>query len=338
MTKTTRISYAFILATILLVGWLHLATPFLTVLFSYFALEKLRFGQTKTVAIGLFFALAFAVSYLFAFLITQGLEALPHIASTSVPILIHHAQEYGFELPFTDWDSLKVLLLDEIRAQVKLLGTVAKTATKETVLFIIGLVVAVSIFVNSKYQLGRVEHAVKNDLYVALCDEIAARFRDFYDSFVTVMGAQILISTINTGFTSIFVLAIKLPYASLIIMFTFLCGLLPIVGNLLSNTLIVSVALTISPKLAIAALVFLIILHKLEYFLNSKIIGEKIKNPMWLTLLGLILGERLMGIPGMILAPVVLNYIKSEMSKITVHALTETPLPEQTSLRAKKAA
>ena len=36
---------------------------------------------------------------------------------------------------------------------------------------------------------------------------------------------------------------------------------------------------------------------------------------MWLTLLGLIIGETLMGIPGMILAPVVLHYIKVEASK-----------------------
>jgi predicted PurR-regulated permease PerM len=66
----------------------------------------------------------------------------------------------------------------------------------------------------------------------------------------------------------------------------------------------------------VAALVFLIVLHKLEYFLNSKIIGDRIKNPVWLTLLALIVGERLMGIPGMILAPVILNYIKVEASKI----------------------
>jgi len=39
---------------------------------------------------------------------------------------------------------------------------------------------------------------------------------------------------------------------------------------------------------------------------------------MWLTLLGLIVGERLMGIPGMILAPVVLNYLKLEGSQVAV--------------------
>ena len=36
---------------------------------------------------------------------------------------------------------------------------------------------------------------------------------------------------------------------------------------------------------------------------------------MWLTLIGIVLGEKLMGIPGMILAPVVLHYIKAEASK-----------------------
>jgi predicted PurR-regulated permease PerM len=72
--------------------------------------------------------------------------------------------------------------------------------------------------------------------------------------------------------------------------------------------------------MALVALGFLIVIHKLEYFLNSKIIGDRIRNPIWLTLLGLILGEKLMGIPGMILAPVVLNYMKVEATKIEMKA------------------
>jgi predicted PurR-regulated permease PerM len=96
---------------------------------------------------------------------------------------------------------------------------------------------------------------------------------------------------------------------------TFLCGLLPIIGNIMSNTLIVGVGFTVSPNVALFALIFLVVIHKLEYFLNSKIIGDRIKNPMWLTLVGLVIGEKLMGIPGMILAPVVLHYIKVEASR-----------------------
>jgi predicted PurR-regulated permease PerM len=159
---------------------------------------------------------------------------------------------------------------------------------------------------------------VKNNLYSICCDEVSTRFRDFYGSFAAVVGAQITISLINTILTALFVMPVRLPHAPLLIAITFLCGLVPIVGNLVSNTIIVFVALTVSLKLAIGALVFLVLIHKLEYFLNSKIIGERIRNPVWLTLIALIIGERLMGIPGLILAPVVLNYLRVEMLKVEV--------------------
>ena len=115
--------------------------------------------------------------------------------------------------------------------------------------------------------------------------------------------------------TALFVVIVRLPYAPLCHSADILCGLLPIVGNLISNVIIVCLAFTISFKLAVIALGFLVAIHKLEYFLNSKIIGDRIRNPIWLTLLALIIGERLMGIPGMVLAPVVLNYLRLELQK-----------------------
>jgi predicted PurR-regulated permease PerM len=156
------------------------------------------------------------------------------------------------------------------------------------------------------------------------CDLVSTRFRDFYRSFATVMGAQITISLINTVLTAIFLLAVGMPHALLLIAVTLLCGLVPIVGNLVSNTIIVFVALTVSLKLGIVALLFLVLIHKLEYFLNSKVIGDRIRNPIWLTLVALIVGERLMGIPGLILAPVVLNYLRVEMLTVEVPAPPES--------------
>jgi len=114
-----------------------------------------------------------------------------------------------------------------------------------------------------------------------------------------------------------------MPHAPLLIAVTFICGLVPIAGNLASNTVIVFVALTVSLKLAVFGLLFLVVIHKLEYFLNSKIIGDRIRNPVWLTLIALIIGERLMGIPGLILAPVVLNYLRVEMLTVEVPARRE---------------
>jgi predicted PurR-regulated permease PerM len=137
------------------------------------------------------------------------------------------------------------------------------------------------------------------------------------------MGAQITISLINTVLTAIFLFAVQMPHALLLIPVTFVCGLVPIVGNLVSNTVIVFIALTVSLKLAVVALLFLVLIHKLEYFLNSKIIGDRIRNPIWLTLVALIIGERLMGIPGLILAPVVLNYLRVEMLTVEVAPAAE---------------
>src|SRR5215212_2741945 len=209
--------------------------------------------------------------------------------------------------------------MTSLKDQAKYLGDFANFARHASTTFVfilIAIVCAVSIFFNSQLDLFRESHTVRNNLYSVYSDEITERFAEFYRSFSTVIGAQMTISAINTVLTAIFVFAVGLPYAPVVIGLTFLCGLFPIVGNIVSNTVIVFVAFLVSGKLAFIALIFLIVVHKLEYFLNSKIIGARIRNPIWLTLIGLIIGEKLMGVPGMILSPVVLNYVRVEMSKI----------------------
>ena len=324
MTRTSKISYALIFSMIVLVGALGMATPLITALFSYFSLAKLSFTRNKWMTTGLFAVLVVGVFYLFGFFLKEAFETLPKIVSESIPLIIEYAHKNEIKLPFEDAVSLKSVALATVKEELGYIGNFAKIATKEFVFLVIGLVVAASIFLNPTMDLDRGRHRIQPNLYSVVCDEVSARFLGFYQSFATVMGAQIIISVINTSLTGIFLLSVSLPYTGVVIGITFLCGLLPIIGNLLSNSIIVGIAFTISPKLAMGALVFLIVLHKLEYFLNSKIIGDRIRNPVWLTLLGLILGERMMGIPGMILAPVVLNYTKVEASGIEVSPTGET--------------
>ena len=221
-------------------------------------------------------------------------------------------------------------MIDALGQQAHYLRNVANFAkTTLVILFfsILGIIAAGSLFLKTGLDPYRGTHRLKNNLYSICCDEVSTRFRDFYRSFATVMGAQITISCINTVLTSIFLLAVRMPQVPLLIAVTLLCGLVPIVGNLVSNTIIVFVALTVSLKLAISVLLFLILVHKLEYFLNSKIIGDRIRNPIWLTLVALIIGERLMGIPGLILAPVVLNYLRVEMLTVEVAPAAEKVEP-----------
>lgn len=319
MSRLARYSCVFMLLMLVLVGWLHLGAALITVLFAYFALSKLDFTRFKWVAVVTFAVLVSAIFYGFVVFVKQAFVALPQMAEVTIPKVVEYARaQYNIELPFEDVNSLKALIVEGMRTQLKYLGNFAKLATGEFLALVIGVVVACSLFLSAKVELGRETSLFRNNLYSLVSDEIVQRFRTFYESFAIVMGAQIVISSINTLFTAIFVVAVRLDWAGVIIVLTFLCGLLPIIGNLISNSVIVGLAFTVSPKLAIVALVFLVVVHKLEYFLNSKIIGDRIKNPVWLTLLALVLGERLMGIPGMILAPVILHYIKVETSQIRV--------------------
>jgi predicted PurR-regulated permease PerM len=327
MITPTRLSYVVLAVTIILAGLLHLGVPLLVVLFSYFALRQFYFlTKRKWLAVILFGVVVAGIAAAAVILTRTAILALPDVADTSIPSASAWAQKRQIELPFTDFESLRQVVIDALGQEANYLRNVANFARSATAVLafcILGIVAAGSLFIKTGLDPYRGTHRVKNNLYSICCDKVSTRFRDFYRSFATVMGAQIMISFINTVLTATFLLAVRLPHTPLLIAVTFLCGLVPIVGNLVSNTIIVFVALTVSLKLAIVALVFLIVIHKLEYFLNSKIIGDRIRNPVWLTLIALIIGERLMGIPGLILAPVVLNYLRVEMLTVEVRSVRE---------------
>lgn len=310
-----RISYIFMAILLALIGGLHMTTLLLTTLFAYFALRQFSFGRSKPLGVVLFVIVLLGTSYGLYFFSNQAYVAFPRIAETTIPAVVGYAEKQGIELPFTDLASLRQLGLNEFREKFANIGRYARDLTFVMIYLIIGIVVALSLFINARLGVEDDPNAHQNSLYALSAREIALRFVTFYRSFAVVMGAQIAISAINTLLTAVFLFWGGFPYAAVLVACTFLLGLLPIIGNLGSNTLITGVAFTISPRMALVALIFLVSIHKLEYFLNSRIIGGRIKNPMWLTLLGLLLGEKLMGIPGMILAPVVLHYLKVEASQ-----------------------
>jgi predicted PurR-regulated permease PerM len=322
MTTQTRWSYVVLAITLVLIGFLQLGAPFLALLFSYLVLTKLgRFIPNKWATLAIFILVVAGIGYAAGHFARAAINALPKIADNSIPSAIAWAEAHDLNLPFTDFEGMKAHAMTTIKDQARYLGdfaNFARHASTTFVFIIIAIVCAVSLFFNGRLDLSSDSTKGRNNLYSLYCDEITARFSEFYRSFAMVMGAQMTISAINTVLTAIFVFAIGLPYAPVVVGLTFLCGLFPIVGNVVSNTVIVFIGFLVSPKMALIALIFLIVIHKLEYFLNSKIIGARIRNPIWLTLIGLIIGEKLMGVPGMVLSPVVLNYIRVEMSKIEV--------------------
>lgn len=154
----------------------------------------------------------------------------------------------------------------------------------------------------------------------SLAAALTSRVSRFAHAFRQIIFAQVKISGLNTIFTGIFLAGIlpafgvHLPLAKTLIAITFLAGLLPVIGNLISNTLIFIVGLSMSVYVAIGALVFLVVIHKLEYFLNARIVGTRIRASAWELLLAMIILEVAFGIAGLIAAPVYYAYIKSELS------------------------
>jgi predicted PurR-regulated permease PerM len=328
MSQPTRISYVIMAVLLILSALLHLGMLVLTALFGYFALRAFSFGRSKILGLGLYIIAATAIGAGVVYFSREAYVTLPKIADTTIPAVVEFAEKKGVQLPFTDYESLKSVALDEAKEGIASIGRYVRAATFQFVLLVAGLVVAASLFLNVTWGTETDARTPRDSLYATVVSELVIRFKTFFQSFAKVIGAQMIISIINTGLTAVFLLVMGYPFAAVLVALTFLCGLLPIVGNLISNTLIVGVGFTVSPKTALIALIFLVVIHKLEYFLNSKIIGDRIKNPMWLTLIGLVLGEKLMGIPGMILAPVVLHYIKVEASKNKASAVQpETARP-----------
>jgi predicted PurR-regulated permease PerM len=156
--------------------------------------------------------------------------------------------------------------------------------------------------------------------YRPLAAALHERVVNLNNAFRQIVFAQVRIAAINTVFTAIFLLivlplaGINLPLSKSMVAITFFAGLLPVIGNLISNTVIVVVALSHSLHTAIAALVFLVMIHKLEYFLNAKIVGLHINARAWELLAAMLVMESVFGMPGIIAAPVLYAYVKKELA------------------------
>lgn len=145
------------------------------------------------------------------------------------------------------------------------------------------------------------------------------RFDELVQSFTHVVFAQLRIAAINAALTALFLLGIlpllgrPLPMAGTLVAVTFFAGLLPVVGNLISNTVIVIIASSNSLLDAGLCLAWLVAIHKLEYFLNAHIIGTRIRAHAWELLIVMLVMEALFGLAGLLSAPVVYAQLKHRL-------------------------
>ncbi|WP_310447278.1 AI-2E family transporter [Thiobacillus sp.] len=214
-------------------------------------------------------------------------------------------------LPQGDDSTIRAGLVEWLRVHALEIRQYSGNAGRALLHFIIGLIIGSFIALREATP-----HMTLAPLALAMCE----RVHRLGDAFRRVVFAQIRISALNALLTAIYLFAVlpafgvQLPFTKTMIVVTFLVGLLPVIGNLISNTVIVIISLSHSLQVAGGSLAFLIIIHKLEYFVNARIIGEQIKARAWELLIAMLVMEAAFGLQGVIAAPIIYAYIKKELS------------------------
>lgn len=331
MTDKTKIYYfTQTLAILVLLGilWQSLLPALLGGLFIYFVVEfgARQLGRVGVIpAMGKLILLAIAalmvIAIFAAFII--GMVSFVSEGPESVVVLLQRmadivkaAQNYlpqwAIDYLPANVDEWQRMLSEGLRNNAGHLSVFGKDLGILLVHIIFGMIIGGMIAISPAFQ------DMSGILSEALCERISFLSKAFH----RIVFSQIRISGLNTFLTALFLAIILpliighlLPMTKVLVLVTFFVGLLPIVGNLISNTIIFLIALSVSPIAAACSLAFLIIIHKLEYFFNAHIIGTQIKARAWEILLAMLVMESMFGISGLIAAPIYYAYLKDELTE-----------------------
>lgn len=318
MSLPRKISYVIFAALAVAVIALHFGAALVVGLFSFMILD-LTYRRVKShvarpygrlFALTIFLVVATLLTFGFGHFISLTVTKLPSLIGTALPKVEELIQPLGVDLPFANIHELRTLVIEGIRENTSNLTKTGGVLTREFVHILMGVIIAILCFMSDGAT------AASGSLLEAVREELGRRMTVFMAGFEKIFSVQIAIAMVNTTLTATFLLLAGVPYVPFLILSTFILGMLPLIGNILSNSLIVGAAIMISAKLAVFALAFLVIIHKLEYFLFSQLAGTRIKTPMWQILAGILVGEAVLGVPGIMLTPVVLNYVREELQAI----------------------
>lgn len=220
-------------------------------------------------------------------------HALPDWAATSIPEDLAQLQTQVFAL---------------LRSKAAMLSGVGGSLVHALIVAIFAILVGALAAV-ATWQPGRL---LSDRLFIARLLLVLER----------VVIAQLKIAVFNATMTALYLFVIlpafgfQLPFRGLLVLFTLVTGVLPVLGNLLANTVLALISFAISPWLAIASLVYLIAIHKTEYFINARTVGARVQVASWEILAAMLTGEAIFGVPGLVTAPLLYPFFKRELIRL----------------------
>lgn len=221
-----------------------------------------------------------------------------------------HLPDSLFAYVPADADALRIKLVDWLRRHAGSLQLAGRDFGRSFVHVLMGMIIGA--LLSLQKATPRAEQRPLSTTITGYAARLALAFR-------RVVFAQVWISAINTLFTWLYLdlvlplFGVHLPLSKTLVAITFIAGLLPILGNLISNSAIIIVSFSKGLPIAAASLAYLILIHKLEYFLNARIIGANIRASAWELLIAMLVMEAAFGIPGLIAAPIFYAYFKEEL-------------------------
>lgn len=233
----------------------------------------------------------------------------------SQPIIIEKLHSYGVQNNITTISDLYSMVLDFIKLNVGFLTFSAGLVIKVIIGILLGIVVHFSQIVPKVLH----ENAWDSILYKLLEQSTV-----IYNSFRDIMGIQIIISLMNTTIISIMALGLTyviygqvLPYWYVIIPLTAILSLIPVVGNIMINVILILATVQISPTYVLVGVGLFLVIHKLELIVIGKKMKEKVDVPFVLILFSMLLGELLFhSMSGMLLGMVLMVSISKILKSI----------------------
>lgn len=206
--------------------------------------------------------------------------------------------------------ALQAWLAHGMQDQSPMLAGLGKSWAHGMLIGLLGLIIG---------ALAAASKTVPSDKPLAV--EICARASTMYAAFIQIVVAQFWVACVNAGLTAVFLLIVLplchsyIPYSPALVLLTFVAGLLPIVGNLLCNAVLTLAGLGVGPHVALACLVFLVAVHKLEYIVSAKVVGSRISTSVWEVLVVIVTFEIIFGMGGLVAAPLYYAYLKMDMKR-----------------------
>jgi predicted PurR-regulated permease PerM len=239
-----------------------------------------------------------------------GMAALMATVAETMVKLRHMLPSYLVDVLPESVEELHEPFADMVREHGKRISAMGFAGAKIFAHLLLGMVVG---------GMTALHHFDEVERWPPFSAALHARAQALAAAFDKVVFAQVKISALNTLLTALYLLVVlplcgvHLPLLTVLIPLTFVAGLLPVVGNLISNTAIVLISFGVSPLVALGSLFFLIAVHKLEYFTNARIVGGEVHASAWELLCAMLALEAVFGIPGLVAAPVVYAWLKAEI-------------------------